>query len=90
MNVVSALAGQICDGAKNACALKMGVACDQAFTAAQLALNGNYAGYYDGLVEEDLEGTLKNLAKLTTNTREIIDTVLTNILNDKSKKETGK
>lgn len=84
INVISALAGQICDGAKNACALKMGVACDQAFMATTLALNGSHAGSYDGLTEDGLEGTLRNLGELTSRTREAVDAVMIQVLNAKN------
>ncbi len=79
-NAVSALAGMLCDGAKNSCALKMGVAAYEAFTFANLALAGAAVGYYDGIAGDSLESTLQHLGQVTACTKEPADNALVAIL----------
>ncbi len=79
-NAVSALAGMLCDGAKNSCALKMGVAAFEAFTFASLALAGASVGYYDGIAGNSLESTLQNLGQITACTKNPSDDALVAIL----------
>ena len=47
-NVISPLAGMLCDGAKNGCALKMAIAVSSAFSAVELAADGVQVGFFDG------------------------------------------
>ena len=54
-NAITPLAGMLCDGAKNACALKMSVAVRSALQAADLASLGVEAGYYDGICDDSLK-----------------------------------
>jgi len=86
-NVVSPLAGMICDGAKGACALKMGAASTEAFHAANLALHGSAAGYYDGLATESMVSTLDNLSKLTTHTQKDVDIAIMEMLTEKETRQ---
>ncbi len=84
-NVVSTLAGLLCDGAKNSCALKMGVAAQEAFTFAELALAGAEVGYYDGISAETLDDCLANLGRVTLAAQESIYGAVVDILTAKSR-----
>ena len=64
-NLIEDLAGVICDGAKEACALKVGTAAGTAVQAALLALKGVSVSPRDGLVGERVEQTVKNLGLLS-------------------------
>ena len=64
-NLIEDLAGVICDGAKEACALKVGTAAGTAVQAALLALKGISVSPRDGLVGERVEQTVKNLGLLS-------------------------
>ena len=63
-NMVSSITGMICDGAKESCALKVasGVSC--AVQSAVLALKGICAQPTDGIVDADIEKTIRNLGTI--------------------------
>lgn len=72
-NVISPLAGMLCDGAKNGCALKMAIATTTAFTAAGLAEDGVQMGYYDGVCDDSLADTVTCITQVATKTMELLD-----------------
>ena len=82
-NILAALTGMICDGAKGTCALKMGVATAEAFRASDLAIMLSSAGSDDGIIDDDLSVTLKNVEKITQVTRDAIDDSIVEIINAK-------
>ena len=65
-NMVANLTGMICDGAKPGCALKIATSVGVAMRAASMACMNRGAGGHDGIVEQDVEATLKNLGDLGT------------------------
>lgn len=60
------ISGMICDGAKPGCALKIATSVEAAMRAANMALAGHGANSHDGIVDQDVENTLKNLGDLGT------------------------
>jgi len=54
----------VCDGAKAGCAVKVATAAATAVQTAMLALKGLEVAATDGIVDEDIERTLANLARL--------------------------
>ena len=60
------ISGMICDGAKPGCALKIATSVSAAMRAAAMACMNRGAGGHDGIVEQDVEATLKNLGDLGT------------------------
>lgn len=60
------ISGMICDGAKPGCALKIATSVGVAMRAASMACMNRGAGGHDGIVEQDVEATLKNLGDLGT------------------------
>lgn len=63
-NVVGNLAGVICDGAKPSCSLKMSSATMSALMAAMLAMQGQHVKGHEGIVEEDVDASIRNFARL--------------------------
>ncbi len=63
-NMVGNITGMICDGAKEGCALKVasGVSC--AIQSAVLALRGICAQPTDGIIDSDIEKTIRNLGNI--------------------------
>ncbi|MFA8433319.1 MAG: serine dehydratase subunit alpha family protein [Marinifilaceae bacterium] len=59
-NMAGNITGMICDGAKLGCALKVSSGVTAAVQAALLALDGIQTGN-DGIVEEDIEKTIRNI-----------------------------
>lgn len=63
-NMIADVSGLICDGAKSGCALKIASAVSSAVQCAQLAMAGVTATRMDGIVAEDVETSICNLANL--------------------------
>ena len=63
-NMVGNITGMVCDGAKVGCALKVasGVACS--VQSAVLALDGTCISSNDGIIEDDIEKTIRNLGSI--------------------------
>ncbi len=63
-NMISDISGLICDGAKSSCALKIASSLASAVQCAQLAMAGVSATRLDGIIAEDAEISIRNLANL--------------------------
>ena len=63
-NMAGNITGMVCDGAKVGCAMKVasGVSC--AIQSAVLALRGTCIGSTDGIIEDDVEKTIRNLGAI--------------------------
>ena len=75
-NVISPLAGMLCDGAKNSCALKMAIAATAALTAVQLAEAGLEVGYYDGVADDTLEDTVDCITSIASQSQTLLDNAM--------------
>lgn len=82
-NVITPLAGMLCDGAKNACALKMSIAAGGALRAVKLAEMGVEAGFYDGICDDSLEGTIDAITQVANKSMDLIDDCIINAISDK-------
>ncbi len=82
--ILGNLAGMICDGAKDTCALKVGTAALEACHAALLALDGHYPEL-QGIVDEGIENTVKNLEDISSQGMKDMDKVIINIVESRSK-----
>ncbi len=65
-NLISDLAGVICDGAKDSCSLKLSTAAGIAIQSALFSLHGINVKATDGIVALSSEQTMKNIGKLST------------------------
>jgi L-cysteine desulfidase len=63
-NTLANVSGIICDGAKPSCAAKIASAVDAAIMAHDLTKNGYVFGAGEGLIEEDIERTMKNIGRV--------------------------
>lgn len=86
-NAISPLAGMLCDGAKNACALKMSMAVKSALQSVELAGYGVEAGYYDGICDTSLEHTVEAITKIANETMELVDQCMVNVILDKERRK---
>ncbi len=82
--ILGNLAGMICDGAKDTCALKVGTAALEACHAALLALEGHYPEL-QGIVDEGIENTVSNLEEISRQGMKDMDKVIINIVESRSK-----
>lgn len=81
--VFSNTAGLVCDGAKGTCALRVGMAASEAYLAALMSLNGGGIPDAQGIVEESVDMTSTNVAKLNTEGMKDVDRVMIQILEDR-------
>ena len=88
-NVMAPLAGMLCDGAKNACALKMSIAAASALSAVELAAAGVEAGYYDGVADYTLEQTVSCITRIGTAAQELLDRCMVEEILAKQAREAG-
>ncbi|MDD4148856.1 MAG: L-serine ammonia-lyase, iron-sulfur-dependent, subunit alpha [Bacteroidales bacterium] len=63
-NMIGNVTGMICDGAKAGCALKVSSGVGSAIQAALLALEGVVISSNDGIIEDDVEKTIRNLGEI--------------------------
>jgi len=80
-NMAASITGMICDGAKQGCALKVSAGVSSAVYCALLAIDGSYATKTDGIIDEDVDQTVKNIGELATKgmletDRHIINTMI--------------
>ncbi|MDR3215731.1 MAG: L-serine ammonia-lyase, iron-sulfur-dependent, subunit alpha [Bacilli bacterium] len=84
-NVLGDLSGMICDGAKESCPSKIASALDAAIIGVALAKENKVFGNGCGIVEDDIEGTIRNVGELgrvgMKGTDETVLEIMTNIRN---------
>lgn len=83
-NMIGTLTGMVCDGAKGGCSFKLSTAASEAIIQAQFAMANVFINDLDGIVNPDVEQTIRNLAQFSNEgmesaDREIIDIMLKNV-----------
>jgi len=63
-NIIGNVSGMICDGAKTGCALKVATGTSVAVQAALFALESICISEHDGIISNDVEKSIKNLANV--------------------------
>lgn len=63
-NMIANISGMICDGAKPGCSLKVTSGVATAILSASLAIQHSYAAADEGIVEEDIDRTIRNLTRI--------------------------
>jgi L-cysteine desulfidase len=82
-NMIGDLAGMICDGAKNSCALKVATSVESAFRSALLALDRIEVTCHEGIIEQDIEKSISNLVSISTVGMEHVDDMVLSIMEAK-------
>lgn len=86
MNTVfSSTLGMICDGAKEACAYKVGFSGEVAYNSAMLALDNTCVDGAQGVVGETVEETIQNLREISTRTALELENTIIDILEKRDK-----
>lgn len=83
-NQIAGATGMICDGCKPSCVLKLSAAVSQSFQSAMMAMEGIHVASTDGIIEDDVDKSLDNLASLGRDAMLEVDNVLINIMTDKN------
>ena len=63
-NMIGNITGMVCDGAKVGCAMKVASGVSSALQSAVLAREGICISEHDGIIEKDLEKTVRNLGRI--------------------------
>lgn len=63
-NMVANLTGMICDGAKPSCALKITSGVSTAIVSAMVAMDGQAVSAIEGIIDEDVDKTIRNLTTI--------------------------
>lgn len=79
-NMIGDISGMICDGAKNGCALKISTSVSAALQSAILAISGFEVSENDGIIDCNVEKTIRNLASIGTEGMIATDKVILNIM----------
>jgi len=82
-NIVGDLAGVICDGAKDSCAMKLATAAGGAVQAALFSLHGIKVQSTDGIIGTSPEKTMENVGTLSTQGMIETDRTIIRIMLDK-------
>ncbi|MFO7735539.1 MAG: L-serine ammonia-lyase, iron-sulfur-dependent, subunit alpha [bacterium] len=82
-NMIGNISGMICDGAKAGCALKVSTAVSASLQSVFLAMENIEISEYDGIIEKDIEKTIKNLALISSEGMETTDKVILDIMSCK-------
>ncbi len=81
--LLSNLAGMLCDGAKESCALKVSSASSEAYFAARWAVAGQKLGIPQGVFGSSIEDTIENVARVTREGMKNVDRVIIEILDQR-------
>lgn len=83
-NMIGNITGMVCDGAKKGCALKVasGVSC--AIQSAVLACDGICIQSTDGIIDDDVENTIRNLGTIGANSMKETDRMILDIMTGKN------
>ncbi|MDD3920708.1 MAG: L-serine ammonia-lyase, iron-sulfur-dependent, subunit alpha [Eubacteriales bacterium] len=82
-NVLGAISGMICDGAKEGCAHKVELSAGLAVDAALLAVSGRALSADNGILADDLAGLFSNLGYLVTKGMSATNEAIVNIMTKK-------
>jgi L-cysteine desulfidase len=63
-NMIANLTGVICDGAKPSCSLKVTSSVSTAVFSAMMAIEGKYVRSVEGIIDDDVDQSIRNLAKI--------------------------
>ena len=85
-NMLGSLAGMLCDGAKGGCALKLAACAGEAVYSALYAMDDSIIQDTDGIISQDVEDTVKNVARLSMEGMAEVDSKIIDIMLHKNHK----
>lgn len=86
-NMVGNLTGMICDGAKPSCAMKVSSGVSTAMLSALMAMENKVVTEIEGIIDEDVDITIRNLTLIGSVGMEKTDKMVLEIMTGKSKEE---
>ena len=82
-NMIANISGMICDGAKPGCALKVTSGVATAIFSSYLAMQHSVASPSEGIVEEDVDRTIRNLTRIGHDGMQVTDDLILDIMTHK-------
>ena len=82
-NMIANLTGMICDGAKPSCALKLTSGVSTAVLSAMLAMQNNVVTSAEGIVEQSVDKSIRNLTAIGADGMGITDEMVLHIMTEK-------
>ena len=82
-NMIANITGMICDGAKPSCALKIASGVSTATLSALMAIEDGVASPLEGIIDQDIDQTIRNLALIGNNGMSETDKVVLDIIINK-------
>ena len=79
-NMIGNITGMVCDGAKVGCAMKVASGVSSALQSAVLAREGICISEHDGIIEKDIEKTIRNLGRIGSVGMEHTDEMILEIM----------
>lgn len=83
-NMIANLTGMICDGAKPSCALKLTTGVSTAVMSAMLAMQGNCVTSVEGIIDDDVDQSIRNLVSIGTDAMNETDRCVLDIMTHKN------
>ena len=84
-NMIANLTGMICDGAKPSCSLKISSGVSTAILSATLSMEGKHVTSAEGIIDEDVDKSIRNLTSIgkeaMCNTDDMVLNIMTNKCN---------
>ncbi len=82
-NMIANITGMICDGAKPSCALKIASGVSTATLSALMAIENEVVSAQEGIIDNDIDQTIRNLARIGTKGMVETDKIVLDILTQK-------
>ena len=89
-NMIANLTGMICDGAKPSCALKIASGVSTALLSAVLAMEGRHVTSAEGIIEDDVDRSIRNLTVIGADAMCATDQMVLDIMTSKKQQATNK
>lgn len=83
-NHIAGVSGLFCDGAKTSCALKVATSVDTAVNSSILAIENIGVRGFEGIIDDDVEKSISNMAKLGSESMIKTDKMILEIMMNKS------
>ena len=83
-NMIANITGMICDGAKPSCALKLSSGVSTAVLSAMLAMQGNCVSSVEGIIDDDVDQSIRNLVSIGADAMNETDHLVLDIMTHKS------
>lgn len=84
-NMIANVTGMICDGAKPSCALKLTTGVGTGVMSAMMAVMHRYVTSVEGIIDDDVDQSIRNLASIGTSGMDVTDKYVLDIMTNKKR-----